>query len=219
MPRKPATPRTPAGDLHEACLGEALAILAEQGLEKLSLREVARRLGVSHQAPYRHFASRDHLLAEMVQQCFADFAQHIDARPQVGEPHQDLHAMGEAYLDYALRHPLQYRLMFGHVLPDREAHPAMMESAAHAFAQLRGALLRVHGGLRKAGAKRAAELDALYVWSTMHGLATLVQTDALVVSGLPRAVLKEAVQHVIRRIGTGLSGEVALNALEGVSSS
>lgn len=197
--------RTPAGDLHEACLREALAVISEQGVEALSLRDVARRLGVSHQAPYRHFSSRDHLLAEIVRRAFAGFAEALDARPVHPDPHQNLHAMGEAYLGYAQRHPLHYRLMFGSVLPDPEAHPAMMQSAAHAFSQLRDALLIVHGGARKPGAKRAAELDALYVWSTMHGLASLIQTEALSYAGLPKATLAQAVGHVMARIGTGLS--------------
>ena len=55
-----------SGDLREACVKEALAIIAEGGIDSLSLRDVARRLGVSHQAPYKHFPSRDHILAEVV---------------------------------------------------------------------------------------------------------------------------------------------------------
>jgi len=53
-------------DLRERCVTEALAIIQEQGVEQLSLRDVARRLGVSHQAPYKHYANRDALLAEVV---------------------------------------------------------------------------------------------------------------------------------------------------------
>lgn len=198
--------RTAAGDLHEACLREALVIIGDSGVEALSLREVARRLGVSHQAPYKHFSSRDHLLAEIVRRSFAEFALALDSRPLHTDPHQNLHAMGEAYLDYAFRYPLHYRLMFGSVLPNPEAHPDMMQSASHAFSQLREALLIVHGGPKKSGAKRAAELDSLYVWSVMHGLASLVQTEALSFAGLPKVVLDQAIGHVMSRIGTGLAG-------------
>ncbi|MBV9750100.1 MAG: helix-turn-helix transcriptional regulator, partial [Acetobacteraceae bacterium] len=148
---------------------EALAIIEEAGVEALSLRDVARRLGVSHQAPYKHFPSRDHLLAEIVARAFAAFARHLDARPRSDDPHHDLAAMGEAYLRYATEHPLQYRLMFGTPLPDPNQHPEMMRSAQHAFSLLRDRLARMDGGREPKRAADAAELDALFVWSTMHG--------------------------------------------------
>ena len=53
-------------DLREACVQAAREVIAERGVEGLSMRDVARRLGISHQAPYRHFESRDHLLAEIM---------------------------------------------------------------------------------------------------------------------------------------------------------
>ena len=81
--------RTP-GDLREACLVEAMAIIEQEGLEKLSLREVARRLGVSHQAPYRHYPSRDHLLVEVMRRCFRDFATFLDDRAKEDDPRKDL---------------------------------------------------------------------------------------------------------------------------------
>jgi AcrR family transcriptional regulator len=57
-------------DLKEACVQAAREVIAEQGVEGLSMRDVARKLGISHQAPYRHFESRDHLLAEIMRRCF-----------------------------------------------------------------------------------------------------------------------------------------------------
>jgi len=111
-------------NLREECAREALAIIEEGGLEALSLREVARRLGVSHQAPYKHFPSRDHLLAEIVSRAFTGFAHHLDSSVPGGNPREDLAAMGRAYLAYALEHPLHYRLMFGTPLPN-PAHRAL----------------------------------------------------------------------------------------------
>jgi AcrR family transcriptional regulator len=67
-------------DLKEACVQAAREVIAEQGVEGLSMRDVARKLGISHQAPYRHFESRDHLLAEIMRRCFVDFADHLDHR-------------------------------------------------------------------------------------------------------------------------------------------
>gem|GEM_PF-1537080 len=121
------------GDLREACIREALAIIEVGGVESLSLREVARRLGVSHQAPYKHFPDRDHILAEIVRRAFESFATYLDSRPLTGDPINDMHEMGMAYLRYARTHPLQYRLMFSTPLPDPAQHPQMMQSARHAF--------------------------------------------------------------------------------------
>ena len=196
---------TRTADLGEDCVREALAIIGEAGVEGLSLREVARRLGVSHQAPYKHYPSRDHLLAEVVRRAFTTFAEHLDARPRGGDPRDDLAEMGRAYLGYALAHPLQYRLMFGTPLPDPARHPEMMRSARHAFSLLRDGIARLdseHAG-RIAGEK--ADLDALFVWSTVHGLASLLQTRAMDTLGLPPDVLEAAKFHTLLRLGLALT--------------
>jgi AcrR family transcriptional regulator len=189
-------------NLREACLAEALAIIEREGVEALSLREVARRLGVSHQAPYKHFASRDHILAELVGNAFASFAAHLDRSQGGEEPGRDLTALGSAYLDYAARHPLQYRLMFGTPLPDPAAHPDMMQQARHAFSVLRDTLRR------RSGPSEQTDLDALFVWSAVHGVASMMQTNAVATLEIPARVLKESPHHSMRRI------RAALNATE-----
>lgn len=196
-----ATARRDKRDLREACVEEARGIIAEHGVEGLSLREVARRLGVSHQAPYKHYPSRDHLLAEVVARAYAAFAAHLDARPQQQDPHADLQAMGEAYVAYALAHPLEYRLMFGTPLPDPAAHPDMMRRSQHAFAILRNAIARLP---RSDGQPVQPELDAMYVWATVHGLASAMQGSVIGTLGLSAPTLAAMPAHVLGRIGTGL---------------
>ena len=82
------------GDLREACVREALAIIAKGGVDSLSLRDVARRLGVSHQAPYKHFPSREHILAEVVGRAYAGFAAHLEKRPRSEEISRTTSSMG-----------------------------------------------------------------------------------------------------------------------------
>jgi AcrR family transcriptional regulator len=196
-------------DLREACIQEALAIIETAGVEALSLRDISRRLGVSHQAPYKHFPSRDHILAEIVRRAFDSFAAHLDSyHPHTGDPHRDLATMGRTYLDYALTHSLQYRLMFGTPLPDPAQHPAMMKSAQHAFALLQDCLM----ALRHAQATPSmpadasqATLDALFVWSTLHGLASILPTRALDTLALPSELLTAAPQHTLARIGAAIN--------------
>jgi len=198
-----ARPRRRPADLREACVEEALAIVGESGLEALSLREVARRLHVSHQAPYKHFASRDHILAEVVGRAFAGFARYLDARPRSADPMEDLAQLGLAYLGFARTHPLHYRLMFGTPLPDPGRHPEMMKQARHAFAILLDGVARLHGR----PADTLSELDALFVWASMHGLAGILQSHALQTLDLEDSVLGAAIPHALLKIRFALDGD------------
>jgi len=189
-------------DLREACVSAAHEVIAEQGIEHLSLRDVARRLGVSHQAPYRHYPSRDHLLAAVLERCFRRFAAHLDARAGGAQPMDDLASLGHAYLGFAVAQPLEYRLMFNTPWPPAAQHPALAEQARHAFDILVGVLERVHA--RHTDASDRARLDALFVWSTMHGLASILASDALTGIGLPAGVVERTTDHVMSRIEVGL---------------
>jgi AcrR family transcriptional regulator len=200
MARKPDAPR----DLREACVQEALAIIERDGLEALSLREVARRLGVSHQAPYRHYPSRDHLLAEVARRAFAAFAAHLDARPRDADPAADLEAMGRAYLDYAARHPLQYRLMFGTPLPDPATHPEMMTRGRDAFAMLKDAVAALDAARDPAARGADGRLDALQIWALLPGVATLKETTALKTLGLTGPLVAAMQDHAMARMHAGL---------------
>ncbi len=188
-------------DLREACVAEGLSIVEERGIEALSLREVARRLGVSHQAPYKHFPSRDHILAEMVRQSYASFATFLENRPTTGEPPSDLGAMGQASLEYAFTHPLQYRLMFGTPLPDPDEHTEMMEEAQHAFALLQKGIADVHAMTLGEDPQGRTDYDALFIWATLHGLAMIMQSTVLTSLNLPKEVTEQMPSATLDRIG------------------
>lgn len=191
-------------DLREACLAEALTIIEHEGVERLSLRDVARRLGVSHQAPYRHFPSRDHILAEIVARAFEGFARHLDAHGESNDSDRDMRRMGEAYLDYAAKHPLQYRLMFATPLPDAAAHPEMMAKARHAFDLLIGALQRKAANQGLSPSKENIVLDALFIWSGLHGLASLRNSSAFDTLGLQRRLTARSDMHLLARFADAL---------------
>ena len=199
-------------------MGAALQIIEREGVEALSLREVARRLGVSHQAPYKHYESRDHILAEVVARAFAEFGAHLDARARGATAQEDLASLGRAYLAYASAHPLQYRLMFGTALPDPAQHPAMMREARHAFSLLREGLARTAAerGVRLEG--DALDRDALFVWATMHGLASIRPSCALDTLGLGAEVLASAVPHTLSHVSTALAVSLAQAPQEGGAS-
>ncbi len=186
-------------------MAEAARIIEESGVEALSLRDVARRLKVSHQAPYKHFASRDAILAEVAARAFASFAAALDGREHSENAYDDLTAMGLAHLAYAIEHPLQYRLMFGTSLPDPGQHRHMLDMAQHSFEVLRDCLERLYEGHPQAAS--LAELDAMFVWSSMHGLVTILETDALKTLQFSPEKLEGIVRHVMNRIGNALGEE------------
>lgn len=194
----------PRGTVKERCLEEALRIIDEGGIEALSFREVSRRVGVSHQAPYKYFESRDDILAELLTRCFVEFAEHLEARPQSKEPYADLNAMGEAYFDYASRHPLKYRLMFGAPMPEPERHPVMMQEARRAFALLRNRLSTMPTEPLQSPASGDADLDALFVWATVHGMSSLLSSDVLPTLGFNELQMHAAMARCLDRIGAAL---------------
>ena len=204
MPRK-KTETAPPLELRDACIVAAQEVIAERGVENLSLRDVARKLGVSHQAPYKHYPSRDHLLAEVMRRCFQRFAAHLDARPRFDDPVQDLESLGTQYLVYAEEHPLEYRLMFSTTWPEAAASPDLVTDAIHAYDVLRGVLTRLHGV--SAEKREAVELDALYIWSAVHGLAGVMNGECIGKLGLKASVLKRALRHAMERVEIGLSGK------------
>jgi AcrR family transcriptional regulator len=205
MPRK-KTETAPPLELRDACIVAAQEVIAERGIENLSLRDVARKLGVSHQAPYKHYPSRDHLLAEVMRRCFQRFAAHLDARQRFDDPAQDLESLGLQYLSYAQEHPLEYRLMFSTTWPESAEDMDLVTDATHAFDVLRGVLRRMHGD--SAAMREAVELDALYIWSTVHGLAGVMNGQCIDKLGLKTGVLKRAVRHAMERMEIGLGGKM-----------
>jgi AcrR family transcriptional regulator len=203
QPSPPAAPhRASTPDLRDACVVAARQVIARQGIENLSLRDVARQLGVSHQAPYKHYPSRDHLLAEVMRRCFEGFAAHLDAREHFDDPQQDLESLGRQYIDYAMSRPLEYRLMFNTPWPATAEHPDLVRDAVHAFDVLRNVLHRLHGN--RASMRERVELDALFIWSTIHGLVGVMGGNCIDKLNLSPQVLAHTLEHVMQRVSAGL---------------
>lgn len=187
-------------ELRDACVKEALQLINEVGVEKLSIREVARRLGVSHQAPYKHFPSSEHLLAEVLRQAYLTFGEYLRSRAVGPDPETRMKNLGIAYFEYAMKHPANYRLMFATQLPDAAEHPEMLAEAKTAF----GILLEALAAERGKAQDRVDQLDALFIWSTLHGLATIMKSPMLKEVGLGRAAIADALPHALGRIKTGI---------------
>ena len=178
--------------LPERCLDAAIEVISTKGLEALSLRDVARRLGVSHQAPYKHFKSRDHLLAEIIRRCLIGFADHLDQSGSSDDAAERMEALGDAYIDYALGHPLEYRLMFGTPWPQIVLEEGIDAAARASFDVLCGRL----GAVRPDWSPEIVERHAMFVWSSMHGIASVLESGSMRYLGMSDADQTLAVEHV-----------------------
>ena len=143
------------GDLPAALLRAAGRTLEKRGIAALSLRDTARRAGVSHNAPYRHFADREALLAALAAEGFAVLGERLRGKPA--------REMGEAYVRFAQEQPQRFRLMFGGALP-RAKYPELRTAAESAHQAL-------VEGFRELP---RPELAAAAAWSLVHGLAHLL---------------------------------------------
>lgn len=194
---------SPPLDLKDACVTAAHAVIAEHGVEKLSLRDVARKLNVSHQAPYKHYASRDHLLAEVIRRCFVRFSDALKARNRSEDIKLDIHALGISYLQFALQNPLEYRLMFGTPWPEAASQPDMLADARYSFDVLRQALQPLYA--QPQNQPEAIDTAAMFVWSTLHGLASIMQSQALCGLELHPKFVENAQEQVMTMVDLALS--------------
>jgi len=159
------------GDLRAALMTAALALIEQHGAKGFSLKDAATQVGVSSAAPYRHFADKDALLAELRREGFALFYDSLRAAYEsAGTPAERLEELGVAYVLFALRHPARFRIMFGLSGPSEAKDP----NAYHLLVEAVAALTP------RASPKRRQDL-VVACWSIVHGFATLQMEGAFAV--------------------------------------
>jgi AcrR family transcriptional regulator len=175
--RRAKTPDRPYhhGNLHASLLDAADAVLAERGAQGLTLRDVARAAGVSHGAPYHHFASLNELLAAVAERGFVILGDAMADAVAVPDTRERLLRVAHAYVGCARAHPERFRLMFGPMLASKDEHPGLKKAAERAFGFV---LAAAHAHDKRHGASLA-----LAGWSLAHGLSHLLIDGAF--EGLP----------------------------------
>ncbi|RPK82482.1 TetR/AcrR family transcriptional regulator [Streptomyces sp. ADI98-10] len=155
------------GDLRRAVLTAALDVIAAEGPAALSLRDLARRAGVSHAAPAHHFKDRTGLLTAVAAEGYALFADALTGAP-------DLRERGVAYVRFAATHPAHFQVMFQ---PDlyRTDDPDLLAARARATDALRAGV----ADLPPDGRGEDDRLAGLAAWSLAHGFATLLLSGNL----------------------------------------
>ena len=161
------------GNLREALIATALAMIGERGPAGFSFAEVARAAGVSAAAPYRHFRDRNALIAEIARQGFERFAAELEAAWDHGRPDPvtAIETIGRAYLGFARREPAAYAAMFETGFP-LEEDAMLLAASERAFGVIRRAAELACGVPGRRG-RPPALMVALHVWSMAHGIAAL----------------------------------------------
>ncbi|WP_224241163.1 TetR/AcrR family transcriptional regulator [Hyalangium gracile] len=161
------------GDLRRALIEASLALISEEGFSALTLREVARRAGVTHAAPYRHFADKEALLAAVAEEGFRAMAAQMRERmARESDPAERLVACGVAYVLFAVQHPSHFRVMFGPHFARPARHEGLESEGGNAF----GLLVQCLTQGQQAGVLRPGDTlsMALGAWSIVHGLSSLL---------------------------------------------
>jgi len=154
------------GDLRNGLLEAARTILEEESLAALTLRAVARKAGVSHAAPYRHFPNHEALLVELSIEVFDELRDALlEAAKAQGSESDKIANIGAAYMRFVAQRPALSRLMFGSQLPNRDQFPVLGLKADSIGQEIGNALHDSALGLA--------------VWSAVHGLAMLVLENVI----------------------------------------
>jgi AcrR family transcriptional regulator len=165
------------GHLREALLQGAVRAIAELGPSAFTLREVARRAGVSHNAPYRHFRDKEALLAAVAAQGFRELtcAMQEAVEPQ-SRAIDKLKQSGLAYVTFAVRRPEHFTVMFdAPVIACKD--PEYLQASQEAF----NTLVNFIRNSQEEGQLLAGNTleRALYAWSLVHGIAKLAVAGRL----------------------------------------
>ena len=165
------------GNLYDALLDAAVRLIAEVGPKAFTLREVARRARVSHNAPYRHFQDKDELLAAVAKQGFEELTKAmLEAAESPNSALDRLKSAGLAYVAFALRRPEHFAVMF-ETSPFESANSESTLAAKESF----HALLAFVQDCQNEGQLPSGDPPrlALLAWSMVHGIAKLAITGCL----------------------------------------
>ena len=197
MPPKKSATKTAYhhGNLREELVSHGLAILEGEGLPALTMREIARRIGVTQTAPLHHFEGKTGLLAAIAALGFRMlFDQRMAALKDQREPGDRLLAVMLAYVDFARAHPALFHLMHGPEIPDKSAYAELNEAAIRSYGLLETAvadyLLAHEGSMER---RREATLAA---WTACHGLAHIMTSP----QNTPTSVLRKDPAGISRAI-------------------
>jgi AcrR family transcriptional regulator len=185
------------GDLRTALIDAALEMLATQSPDTLSLRELAKRAGVSQAAPYRHFKDKETLLAAISEQAFELKIRYMTEAVAAakGDPLETYFACGLSYFRMGMRHPQHFKLMFGDASRPGDDHPDLTRVACSTFALVSNMVRRC----QKAGLMGPGDPyhKAMQCWAVVHGFTSLHVAGHLDWLGVGQKNAEEALRTLL----------------------
>lgn len=182
------------GDLARALTGAAVELIEERGIAELSLRELARRAGVSHAAPAHHFGDRAGLLTAVATEGFRRFRAALEAARDAAGPNAllQLNATGRAYVHFAVEQRAYFELMFR---PEHlnQSDPTLQAASDASYQVLLDTVVAAQALGMAPGID--ARSVALAAWANVHGLATL-WLDGNLTQRMPGVTLDQAIDMV-----------------------
>jgi AcrR family transcriptional regulator len=180
----------------------ALELVNESGPSGITLREAARRAGVTHAAPYRHFADKEALLAAVAEEGFVQLRAAIELALSGVEATRRIEELGLAYVRFAKTSPSQFRVMFGAQMGDKRRYPNLLKADQAVFDLLCGTIAHAQGaaGLPAGDPARMG----MVAWSLLHGVAALAVDGQLSRAGVSEEQLEEFARRVARTVVAGL---------------
>jgi len=191
------------GDLRAALLAGAPELIEEQGLDAFTLRGLARRLGVTHGAVYKHFSDKRALLAALSLRGHEDFEKALSRAVHAQKPiDRQIKAVSTTYVRWALSHSSQYQVMFGPRLNDDGRHPDLEVAIESTFQAVDG--IFALEGVRRL---RTRELSVALM-TQLHGYCDLVRLRRIRVRDA--AATERYVAKIIAPFIVGVCGEISI---------
>lgn len=176
MKKKSAKSTYHHGDLRASLLAAAKSLLSETGIENLSLRKLADRVGVSRTAPYHHFKDKNELLCAIAEEGFRHWhqqAEQIFGQPDIS-PRKKYRQFVRGYIGYAADNPEMYELMFGRVIWKQAAATKALKEVAYPSFQYQVEMTKKWQELGLMPTNQDTLRLAQVTWGTMHGIARLL---------------------------------------------
>jgi AcrR family transcriptional regulator len=200
MPTMPKKKSYHHGDLKNALIEAGADILSKDGVSGLSLRKVAQKAGVSHTAPYAHFADKQALIAAISTEGYKKLYEQIAqaAEQYRSDPLQRLVESSWAYVEFALDEPDHFKVTLSGMIEKEQDYPAFVETAKQTFSLVVDIVAQCQQAdiLRKG----AADLTAVSVWALIHGFVTLLLENQISHTVLDRYTVREMFIYTLNQI-------------------